>query len=68
CTVDELLTHAFLKHLKKLSNDPQVLADDMAKILGFYEQKQSNNTGTNIDKILDDSNNKYNSINVSWEF
>jgi len=56
----------------------------MAKILVFYTQKESNNSETNIDEnifgkenikenfylfyILDDSNNKYNSINLSWEF
>jgi len=84
CSVDELLTHSFVKHPKKLSNDPGNLADDMAKILVFYTQKESNNSETNIDEnifgkenikenfylfyILDDSNNKYNSINLSWEF
>jgi len=85
CSVDELLTHPFVKHPKKISNDPQILADDMAKILEFYTYKESNNTETNIDQlfgkkkffdfliffkffILDDSNNKYSSINLSWEF
>jgi len=67
-----------------MSNDPNILADDMAKILGFYKEKESNNSETNIDQIfgkektkkkiylfifiLDDTNNKYNSINLSWEF
>jgi hypothetical protein len=84
CSIDELLTHQFVKHSKKMSNDPNILADYMAKILGFYKEKESNNSETNIDQIfgkekmkkkfsyflfiLDDSNNKYNSINLSWEF
>jgi hypothetical protein len=49
--VDELLTHPFLKHPKKISNDPQLLADDMAKNLGFYKEKQLNNTETNPEQI-----------------
>jgi hypothetical protein len=86
CSVDELLTHPFVKHPKKISNDPHILADDMAKILEFYIHKESNNTETDIDQlfgkktnffiflffsnflILDDSNNKHSSINLSWEF
>jgi hypothetical protein len=69
-----------------MSNDPQLLADDMAKILGFYKQKESHDSETNLDQIfgnektqtkfkftqnfhfLDDSNNRYNSTNLSWEF
>jgi len=67
-SIDELLLHPFVKHPKKISNDPQHLAEDMAKILGFYKQKESNDSETNINQIFDDSNNKYNSINLSWEF
>ncbi|CAF4736748.1 unnamed protein product, partial [Rotaria magnacalcarata] len=47
---------------------PQLIADDMAKILGFYEQPQSTTAGTNIDRTIDDSNTTNNSINLSWEF
>ena len=43
-TVDELIAHPYLKHLRKLSNNPQVLAIDMAKLLQFYERKHSTNT------------------------
>ncbi|CAF1399294.1 unnamed protein product [Rotaria magnacalcarata] len=67
-SVDELLSHPFLKYLKKISGDPQLIADDMAKILGFYEQPQSTTAGTNIDRTIDDSNTTNNSINLSWEF
>jgi hypothetical protein len=35
-----------------MSNDPQLLADDMTKILGFYKQKQLNNTETNPEQIF----------------
>jgi len=82
--VDELLTHPFLKHPKKISNDPQLLADDMAKNLGFYKEKQLNNTESNPEQIcgktkkiffriylfdfIDGSYNKYNSMHLSWEF
>jgi hypothetical protein len=52
CSIDELLTHQFVKHPKKMSNDPNILADDMAKILGFYKEKESNNSETNIDQIF----------------
>ncbi len=55
-SVDELLTHPFVKHPKKISNDPQILADDMAKILEFYTHKESNHTETNIDQLFGKKN------------
>ncbi|CAF1093516.1 unnamed protein product [Adineta steineri] len=67
-SVDELIMHPFVKHPKKISHDSQHLADDMAKILGFYKAKELNNTEANIEQIFDNSNKKYNSINLSWEF
>ncbi|CAF1100309.1 unnamed protein product [Adineta ricciae] len=68
CTVDDLLTHPFVKHPRKISNDPQLVAEDMAKLLGSYKDKQITQMSTTIDQILDRSNNEYNSINLSWEF
>jgi len=35
-----------------MSNDPNILADYMAKILGFYKEKESNTSETNIDQIF----------------
>ena len=48
-SVDELLAHPFVKHPKKISNDPQNLADDMAKILSVYKQNDLIDHEPNID-------------------
>jgi serine/threonine protein kinase len=69
CSVDELFTHSFVKHPRKISNDPENLADDIAKNLNFYKRQESiDSDATNIDQIIDDSNTKSNSINLTWEF
>ena len=51
-SVDELLVHPFIKHPKKISNDPQHLAGDMAKILSIYKQEELTHNETNIDPIF----------------
>ncbi|UJR09156.1 hypothetical protein I4U23_013404 [Adineta vaga] len=68
CSVDELLAHPFVKHPKKISNDPQLLADDMTKLLSSLQEKQLIHTETTMDQIFNRSNNECNSINLSWEF
>ncbi len=52
CSVDELLTHPFFKHSKKITNDPNLLADDMAKLLGSYKEKELNQRETNNVEIF----------------
>jgi hypothetical protein len=48
-----LFTHSFVKHPRKISNDPENLADDIAKNLNFYKRQESiDSDATNIDQII----------------
>jgi hypothetical protein len=53
-SVDELIAHSFVKHPKKISNDPENLAEDIAKLLNIYKRKDSidSEATTNIDQII----------------